>query len=138
MGIFIAPTIPTKCCLHQILDETNVKGCENGLNIFKFIKNIVVVKKPWKRKCLFWLVSYNDWLIIDCYYWLVVVIDPCVTFAHTFNMYYPIFIVYWLGRSKHFKLNLNAIINDIAQRQCIFGSSSKEENMGGYVNMLIT
>jgi len=50
VGIFITPTIPTKCCLHQILDEINVKGCENGLNIFKFTKDILVVKRPWKGK----------------------------------------------------------------------------------------
>ncbi len=36
----IALTIFTKCCLHQILDETNVKGCENGVNICKFTKDI--------------------------------------------------------------------------------------------------
>jgi hypothetical protein len=101
--------------------------CENGLNIFKFTKDIVIVKRPWKRKWFFWLVSYNDWLIIDCYNWLVVVIGPCVTFAHTFNIYYPIFIVYWLGKSKHLTLNLNEIINGIAQIQCILGAPPRKK-----------
>ncbi len=55
-----ALTILTKCHLHQILDETNVWGCQNGFNICKFTKDIVVVKRPWKVKWLFWLISYND------------------------------------------------------------------------------
>jgi hypothetical protein len=44
LNIFL--TILTKCHLHQILDETNVKGCENGFNICKFTKDIVVIKRP--------------------------------------------------------------------------------------------
>jgi hypothetical protein len=87
----------------------------------------VDIKRPWKKNWLFMLVSYHDWLIIDCYYWLVVVIGPCVTFAHTFNIYYPIFIVYWLGTSKHLTQNLNVIINDIAQIQCILGAPLRKK-----------
>jgi hypothetical protein len=44
----ISLTILPKCHLLQNLNETNGKGCENGLNVCKFMKDIVVIKRPRK------------------------------------------------------------------------------------------